>query len=381
MKTNRTQSQLMQSFEKIASEKGLIKQEPFKKVSEVASKISNIKPTENLLENIMKLCSGLRAQGFNKYADDVEEKLVQYKKAQALYDVCKETGEDLIDFAHPKGSHKMEGVEGDATIETILDKQKKIRDAVEKMPTGKLAAKDAINITRILLAQDYQKDLADINKSVVDAFNKINGALNTILKVASTALHFDPAAPKAHPWLSTLLDIIPGGQIPGAVLGFFAKYSDSIKTRQDQLKEDYADFNKEPSHEHLQDLLVRASDIKEVINQMPNDSPTIRQTAMDDIDLGISGLNDALSKWNSMGAAPTQTKAPKSLNVENPEETKIRNLINRVQASPKLNETGKTTLINWLNQQFKDLGDPQKAAATKQNIDNAEQQFTAKGYI
>lgn len=63
-------------------------------------------------------------------------------KRTELYDVTGETGEDLINKAHPGG-----GVVADASgsgdygkVETILEEQKKNRDIAESVPTGKLAA-------------------------------------------------------------------------------------------------------------------------------------------------------------------------------------------------------------------------------------------------
>ena len=57
-----------------------------------------------------------------------------------MYETHKETGDDVIHSAHPKGSHKLEGVAGDeATFEDILDKHTKILNVVEKKPTGKLS--------------------------------------------------------------------------------------------------------------------------------------------------------------------------------------------------------------------------------------------------
>src|SRR5258708_5063310 len=101
----KTQSLVAKYLEKIAIEKGLVAPEKYKKVSEAATKINTLKPGKDLGENVIKLCSALRAQGFSKYADDVEIKFLQYKSAQ--YNVVKETGDDLIETSHPEGSPKL----------------------------------------------------------------------------------------------------------------------------------------------------------------------------------------------------------------------------------------------------------------------------------
>src|SRR5713101_2217630 len=128
-------SPTMRSLAKIASNNGWIKAE----VAEEKPAQPDLFPTTNLTQNILKLCNGLRNSGLNKYAEELEGKLMNYKQANSLYETSNEEGKDLIDAAHPKGSHKLEGVEGDAVIETILDQHIKILDKINKKPTGKLA--------------------------------------------------------------------------------------------------------------------------------------------------------------------------------------------------------------------------------------------------
>lgn len=142
--TKFSESQVMKSFEKLAFEKGLVTAEPVVKVA--SQKKSSLAPTKDLMINILKLCSGLRAKGFDKVANDLENNFLNYKRADNFYETSKETGEDLVDQAHPDGSHKMEDMQGDATFETIIDQKEIIRKKVEKMPTGKLTtANDIMN--------------------------------------------------------------------------------------------------------------------------------------------------------------------------------------------------------------------------------------------
>lgn len=128
-------SPVMRSLEKLAVKKGLVKTEVINKTA--VSKKNSLKPTENLEENILKLCSALRDSGFNKQAVEVETKFFNLKKAEHIYDTHGETGEDVINQAHPEGSHQMKNVDGDAIIETILDRKKIMENIVSKMPTGK----------------------------------------------------------------------------------------------------------------------------------------------------------------------------------------------------------------------------------------------------
>jgi hypothetical protein len=132
-------SQVMRSLERLAQERGLIKNDPLKKIA-ATKKPLDFKPSESLTENIIKLSAGLRQSGFNKYADDLETQFLNYKKADSsLYGTSKEEGEDLVDAAHPEGSHTIEGILGDNVVETIVDQHLKLLKIVNKQPNGKLA--------------------------------------------------------------------------------------------------------------------------------------------------------------------------------------------------------------------------------------------------
>lgn len=147
------ESSTMQAFEKLAQAKGLVTPDEVKKTA--APKAFDLNPSNNLLENILKLAGGLRSQGFNRHADDLERKFLTYKSAESLYETSKETGEDVVDQAHPKGSHKMDGQ--DHSVLTIVDLKKKVEEVATKKPTGKLASDDILNMVKVVLAQDMPR--------------------------------------------------------------------------------------------------------------------------------------------------------------------------------------------------------------------------------
>lgn len=152
----------MRSLEKLAREKGWVKSEP--PMTKSASSQPNLMPSGSFVENVLKLCSGLRSAGYEKYASELENKLVNYKQAQTLYETSKEKGDDLVHAAHPKGSHKLENVEGDeAVFEDIIDKHLKHVQVVEKQPTGKLASsRDVISAVKVVLGQTAQDQMAEL---------------------------------------------------------------------------------------------------------------------------------------------------------------------------------------------------------------------------
>lgn len=181
-------SATMRSLEKLARDKGLVKLET---ITKSASSQLDLSPSSSLTENVLKLCAGLKAAGFDKYADELEGKFVTYKQAQTLYETSKETGEDLVHSAHPKGSHKLEGVEGDeATFETIIDQHLKNMKVIEKTPTGKLSsASDVIHAVKKVLGQqtDLNAKLSNDMKIVRQIVQRIINTAEPHLSVSLSA--------------------------------------------------------------------------------------------------------------------------------------------------------------------------------------------------
>jgi len=173
-------SAVMRSLEKVAKEKGLVKEQDVVKTAS-AQKKADLTPSANLTENLLKLSAGLREAGFSKYADELEVKLVLYKQAQTLYETFKEKGEDLIDAAHPKGGHKLEGIDSaEAVFETILEQHLQNMKVVERKPTGKLAAsEDIIGAVKIVLGQSLEEmvkqkmiNIINIGNSLIKIFKE-----------------------------------------------------------------------------------------------------------------------------------------------------------------------------------------------------------------
>lgn len=184
----------MRSLVKVAKEKGWLKEEePIRK--EADSK-TNFSPTNNMDENIIKLCQALRLKGFNIQAEDLEKKFSLYKKAKAIkyYKVFKETGEDLIEEAHPKGSHKVSDIEGDATVETIIDQHLEIVKTVNKQPTGKVTnASILLDVSRVLSGEKKKltKKAAPTSDQISN-YNMILGQAASMLNNIAAKLESAP---------------------------------------------------------------------------------------------------------------------------------------------------------------------------------------------
>jgi hypothetical protein len=173
-------SSIGRSLIKVAYEKGLIKEEPsMVKTASTINKNQNYTISGNLMENVLTLCAGLRTLGLEKAANELEGKFVDYKRAAHLYDAHGETGEDVIDMAHPDGSHKISDIEGDAVVETILDQHLKMVNVVNKKPTGKLATSlDILKAVKNVVAQ--QVDLKTSLQEMLKAATNISAKFNDI---------------------------------------------------------------------------------------------------------------------------------------------------------------------------------------------------------
>lgn len=183
-------SAVLRSLEKIAIDKGLVKGSPTIKSAEHLMMGRDLTPGVNLSESIIKLCAGLRREGLHKHAEDIEKNYVHYKKAQTLYETSKETGEDLIDFAHPEGGHVLKDVEGKHKVMTVTERQEAIKRTLSKEPTGKLSVAEAIQAvkrifaaeeTRKMTLEEYQASLiSSIKKMVSRIVSDIKGVFNFV---------------------------------------------------------------------------------------------------------------------------------------------------------------------------------------------------------
>lgn len=176
-------SPTMRALEKVAKEKGLVKPESLEKKAALTKK-ADYTPTPDLMENIFKLCAGLRSNGLVKEANEIETNYLNYKKAQTLYETSKEKGEDLVQAAHPKGSHKLEGVEGEeAVVEDIIEQHLKMMKSVEKKPTGKLASKDILKAVKMALGQEVAPDQTEeeISRQINELAGRILTSFNSLM--------------------------------------------------------------------------------------------------------------------------------------------------------------------------------------------------------
>jgi len=136
------ESPVMRSLEKVAMERGMFEPDP---VVKEASVEKLYEPTESLLNDMFLLANGLRENGFIVEADALEDKILEHKQAaKAAEKAVKDQGEKMLDDAHPEGDVEVAPSQsGYGKMLTQKTTQDEIKKIINKMPTGKLANKQA----------------------------------------------------------------------------------------------------------------------------------------------------------------------------------------------------------------------------------------------
>lgn len=133
--------------------------------------------TGDLLNDLFTLANSLRARGYVKQAEQLENKLFLCKQAEThLYRALDEDGEDVIERAHPDGDVEMgKAQDQNGMVETIVSRHKKMVDVVNKKPTGKQAETivGLIASAAYVLGVDLKKvgQQANEDTSVEEAFS------------------------------------------------------------------------------------------------------------------------------------------------------------------------------------------------------------------
>lgn len=185
-------SAVMRSLERLAIDKGMVKNE------EVVKTASVVEPSGNLFEDMVRLANGLRSKGFVKEAVELEDKIFNLKQAEVhLYRVMDEDGEDLLEFAHPEGDVEVAPAQSEyGKVETLLGSHLKMKEVALRDPKGKTASEDILRSVAGILRSgmeklalegneetDYSQSFEDLtdpeNKNKASNVKKINTYLET----------------------------------------------------------------------------------------------------------------------------------------------------------------------------------------------------------
>jgi len=353
--TNFDESTTMRSLIKVAAEKGWVKSEPIQKTASVSEDLS---PSENLTENIIKLCAGLRNSGLDKFAEELEGKFIAYKQASNLYNVTKEEGKDLIDAAHPKGGHKMEDLEGDALVETILENRLKILNVVNKKPTGKLAShSDIMSAVKIALAGDPNKVSAKLRKVLAN--------VNTIFSLHEQENILSRPLVQGKDTLRGLINsAIENANNPDVLEGLFYQIKSGLDSFNSAFKPGWAFggvskeiwSNMEPVFASAYAALAAAKELSEEPDVAP--APVATKKPLEDLLNQVNSVRGKVQSWKAIGPVMRQPAAVKWINTE---LSNLEDILNRYKSAPEDQHTNLVgALTKELNAELADINQFEK---------------------
>lgn len=163
-------SEVMKEFEKVAYDKGMIKDNS---IAEAAKKIKKDVKSDNLISNLFGFANKLKQEGFEKYAMELEKKIMAYQVSKVAGE---KDGEKLLEFAHPEGSPNVgDGELGN--VENLIDQHKKMVEVARKSPMSK---KNAKVLADVMVALGQNAELYKINAGeyVVSVKNHLTDILN-----------------------------------------------------------------------------------------------------------------------------------------------------------------------------------------------------------
>jgi hypothetical protein len=136
--------------------------------SEEPTVVEAVHAPTTLTEKLLTLAARLRTAGFVHQAESLENTFGVYKKAEQdvnlLYRAHSETGDDLLESAHPDGDVEMAPAQDhNGDVETLQSKHKKIIEVVQK--TAQLAGA----IKNIVIAQKFQALLDAVSKNYLNS--------------------------------------------------------------------------------------------------------------------------------------------------------------------------------------------------------------------
>lgn len=351
-------SPVLRSYARIAQEKGWIKNDPLQKYAQAESKL-DLNPTINLTENVMKLCVGLRYENMEKEALELENNFLLYKQAQ--YNTSKEKGEDLIDQAHPKGGHQLEGVKGDAYVETILENHLKMINLINKKPSGKLGStKDIIKSVKIVLAdRDAFKQLENITTIYLQ---KLVPLFNTIKTEAEKHLTFEVSPKNITFWggvADSALSAISPLSAPLTNEVFSSNLKDLVKSP-DKISEIESFWSRTDSS-----LKFRLGDLYNLVSTELEQGYAIINIAKETYEKAKDALNAPAEVETSTETPSTETSQNSGTvsppNLLKPLFDKLNGLIYQVKSwsvSKQIRENPRA--LAWINKELKDLTDIQE---------------------
>lgn len=128
-------SPVMRSYEQVAIDRGMVKQDEIMKKASIENKYA---ASEDLLLDLLKLSEGLKENNYLKEADELDRKIALYKQAKGEYS-------KILEEAHPEGSVEVAGASDGHGIVDTLESQ---HDRLMKKLFGKKATSELDNVVK-----------------------------------------------------------------------------------------------------------------------------------------------------------------------------------------------------------------------------------------
>lgn len=279
---------------------------------EAINKPVDTTPSDDLAQDVARLAFAMRRKGYVRQAEDLEEKLVLFKKAEReLYNVTPEKNSDFIQFSHRDGDKDIiEGAGELGVIETIDSLADKIRAVTQKEPTGKLPGKSASMNELAELIKNSETTENDIRKSYrlvinkIESFPQISG-FRLGQQMANTNFADNPAAARVYAAV--------GGVSEQAVM----KASQTLQAvREAGMNQQNFDTN--GFYAFLQNNISDANPVRAVAELLNVETQSVRKGSIGQVVVNDGSVFDSVdqvaAKWpkNMLGQKFNYSQVPKS---------------------------------------------------------------------
>lgn len=135
---------------------------PIEKEKSIIDNVVGVKKEFSITESLLTLSTKLRKSGFVVQADNLDDKIFGYKKAEqdasSLYRAHSETGNDLLEFAHPEGDVDVADAQNEyGQVESPITQHEKIVE---------VATKTAQTAQKQIQHQDLNKQFSAIKQVI-----------------------------------------------------------------------------------------------------------------------------------------------------------------------------------------------------------------------
>ena len=325
----------------------------------------------NLTEKLLTLSSKLRSSGFENQADGLENEFFAYKKAEVeietLYNTSNETGEDLVDYAHPDGDVEIaEAKDNNGDIETQTSQHKKIVDVINKSAIDNFEIEKKIIVNMLKNSLKVEAQIVDTLMHGATAI--VGGPLGAIMEVPAMIKYLARQSNNFNTAANDVLEDLNNLRDNKIIVN--SKNVSLLDKFKEELIEAIATLNRPPTSETSEikkfiDIAnafkSKITDFNELLNGYMNIEKTesflvknhLLRSDFNDIKNSLNNLNKVINKIIEL------SEAYKSIIPNNNEADNQKNILKKlnewklkVTNSLKINQSAKNKGLTFLNEQI-----------------------------